>query len=136
MGSCVVGLNAGNGRALFADKNPHLINFYSALQSRIITPELVRQFLEKEGIQLKKIGEKHYYNIRTRFNEKGHSLDFLFLSRACFNGLIRFYGKGQFNVPFCRNPERFCPCLYYKNSQSSAPISEGFGALSLGVYLQ
>ncbi|MDR3109927.1 MAG: DNA adenine methylase, partial [Planctomycetaceae bacterium] len=40
-------------------------------------------------------------------NEQGQALDFLFLSRACFNGLIRFNGKGKFNVPFCRKPERF-----------------------------
>ncbi|MDR2754647.1 MAG: DNA adenine methylase, partial [Planctomycetaceae bacterium] len=31
MGSCVVGLNARCNQALFADQNPHLVNFYSAL---------------------------------------------------------------------------------------------------------
>src|SRR5262249_28984736 len=34
-------------------------------------------------------------------------LDFLFLSRACFNGVMRFNQQGKFNVPFCRKPERF-----------------------------
>ncbi|MDR3196848.1 MAG: Dam family site-specific DNA-(adenine-N6)-methyltransferase [Planctomycetaceae bacterium] len=107
MGSCVVGLNTRCKRVLFADQNPHLVNFYSALRSRIITPEIAKRFLVKEGSQLEKQGEQYYYNIRARFNETGDPLDFLFLSRACFNGLIRFNSKGKFNVPFCRKPERF-----------------------------
>jgi DNA adenine methylase len=114
MGSCVVGLNARCKRALFADQNPHLVNFYAALQSRNITPESVRLFLESEGSQLEKLGEKHYYDIRARFNEKDNPLDFLFLSRACFNGLMRFNSKGKFNVPFCRKPERFAKAYITK----------------------
>ncbi len=35
------------------------------------------------------------------------TIDFLFLNRAGFNGMIRFNGKGQFNTPFCRKPRRF-----------------------------
>ena len=107
MGSGVVGLNARQSAALFADLNPHLIRFYSAMKTGTVTPAIARAFLEKEGSQLEKIGEKHYYDIRERFNEHGLPLDFLFLSRACFNGMIRFNRKGKFNVPFCRKPERF-----------------------------
>ena len=107
MGSGVVGLNVRHGKAVFADLNPHLINFYSALKKKTITSEKTRAFLEKEGKLLEQIGEEHYYNIRKRFNELGNPLDFLFLSRACFNGMIRFNSKGKFNVPFCRKPSRF-----------------------------
>jgi DNA adenine methylase len=126
MGSCVVGFNARCKQALFADQNPHLVNFYSALQLRVVTPELVRQFLEKEGSQLEKIGEKHYYDIRARFNKDGNPLDFLFLSRACFNGLIRFNSKGQFNVPFCRKPERFIRAYITKIVNQVARFQEAF----------
>jgi DNA adenine methylase len=126
MGSCVVGLNARCKQALFADQNPHLVHFYSALQSHIITPESVKKYLEKEGSQLKKIGEKHYYDIRTRFNENGNPLDFLFLSRACFNGLIRFNSKGKFNVPFCRKPERFARAYITKIVNQIAQFQEAF----------
>ena len=63
--------------------------------------------MEEEGSQLSKIGEDHYYAVRKRFNKESNPLDFLFLSRACFNGMIRFNSKGEFNVPFCRKPDRF-----------------------------
>ena len=82
MGSGVVGLNARAQKALFADKNPHLVHFYADLAASRITPEIVRDFLEKEGRLLEE-GEKRYYEIRERFNREGNPLDFLFLSRAC-----------------------------------------------------
>jgi DNA adenine methylase len=124
MGSCVVGLNARRNRALFTDQNPHLVNFYSALQKHDITPEITWQFLEKEGLLLVKKGEQHYYDIRMRFNEKGDPLDFLFLSRACFNGMIRFNSKGKFNVPFCRKPERFAKAYITKIVNQIAQFQE------------
>ena len=114
MGSGVVGLNARRPRTLFADKNPHLINFYLALRMRRITPENARDFLNREGGSLARNGERHYYGIRDRFNAAGDPMDFLFLSRAGFNGLIRFNRRGAFNVPFCRKPHRFAPAYVTK----------------------
>ncbi len=114
MGSCVVGLNARCDQALFADQNPYLVNFYSALKSGELTPHTAKEFLKKQGAKLEEIGEEHYYAVRKRFNEQGHPLDFLFLSRACFNGMMRFNGKGKFNVPFCRKPERFAQAYITK----------------------
>jgi DNA adenine methylase len=107
MGSGVVGLNARPKKALFADANPHLISFYNALKSKIITPESARKFLKKEGQILEEKGADHYYTIRERFNKENNPMDFLFLSRSCFNGMIRFNSKGCFNVPFCKKPYRF-----------------------------
>lgn len=34
-------------------------------------------------------------------------MDFLFLNRCCFNGMIRFNRKGDFNTPFGHKPQRF-----------------------------
>jgi DNA adenine methylase len=124
MGSGVVGLNARRPTAVFADLNPHLINFYSAIKAGTITPETARTFLEKEGERLERIGENHYYDIRERFNECGAPLDFLFLSRACFNGMIRFNSKGKFNVPFCRKPERFARAYITKIVNQIAHFQE------------
>ena len=124
MGSGVVGLNVRHEDALFADLNPHLVNFYTALKDGSITPENARKFLEKEGAKLEAVGEDHYYAVRKRFNETGSSLDFLFLSRACFNGMIRFNSKGGFNVPFCRKPERFSRAYVTKIVNQIAQFQE------------
>ncbi len=106
-GSGVVGFNIRPKKAIFADTNPHLINFYINIQNKKITPGIVREFLEIEGNNLQKKGSEHYYEIRNRFNVNFDSLDFIFLNRACFNGMIRFNKNGKFNVPFCKKDNRF-----------------------------
>ena len=107
MGSGVVGFNAKPSRAVFCDSNPHLISFYQGINNRTINPNLTREFLLLEGDKLSKHGADYYYEVRNRFNTHKSSLDFLFLNRACFNGLMRFNRKGEFNVPFGHKPERF-----------------------------
>ena len=107
LGSGVVAFNMCPERALMGESNPHIINFYKGIQDGTISARTVREYLSKEGALLETHGEKHYYNIRDRFNSSHHPLDFLFLNRAGFNGLIRFNSKGGYNVPFCRKPKRF-----------------------------
>ncbi len=113
-GSCVVALNVRPEKAMLADVNKHIIAFYQAIQNGTVTPSIVRAFLEDEGARLSRQGEAYYYEVRTRFNEAGHPLDFLFLSRACFNGVMRFNRSGKFNVPFCHKPDRFSPAYITK----------------------
>ena len=107
MGSGVVGFNLKPRKALFCDTNPHLIAFYQGINNGTINPIVVREFLESEGSKLAKHGADYYYEVRQRFNTEKSPLDFLFLNRACFNGLIRFNRQGEFNVPFGHKPERF-----------------------------
>ena len=107
MGSGVVGFNVRPERAVFADINPHIINFYNAVKSKTITPEIVRVFLEEEGKKLEEGNADYYYFIRSRFNAEYSPLDFLFLNRSCFNGMIRFNSEYKFNVPYCHKPLRF-----------------------------
>jgi DNA adenine methylase len=99
---------------LLGDSNPHIIDFYSAIAEGSITPDIVRQFLNREGGKLLERGESHYYEIRERFNKMHQPLDFLFLNRAGFNGMIRFNRKGGFNIPFCRKPKRFAQAYVTK----------------------
>ena len=107
MGSGVVGFNVRPNKAIFADKNPHLINFYNAIKEGNITPAKAKVFLETEGEKLAKSGQNYYNEVRQRFNTDFALLDFLFLNRSCFNGMIRFNKYGKFNVPFGHKPQRF-----------------------------
>jgi DNA adenine methylase len=113
-GSCVVALNVKPERALLTDTNTHIIDLYRSIQEGSITPEIARSFLEREGERLSQLGEQYYYEVRSRFNETHDSLDFLFLNRACFNGVMRFNQKGKFNVPFCHKTDRFRPSYITK----------------------
>jgi len=124
MGTGGVGFNLASRPAVMADANPHLVNFYDAVSSREITATSTRAFLATEGAKLLELGESHYYDIRQRFNETHQPLDFLFLNRSCFNGMIRFNKKGGFNVPFCRKPARFAQPYITKISNQIRNISD------------
>jgi DNA adenine methylase len=114
MGTGVVAFNIAPDNALLCDTNPHLVNFYSSLARGEITSGIVRDYLVEEGKLLLEKGEDHYYEIRDRFNKHHSPLDFLFLNRAGFNGMIRFNRKGEFNIPFCRKPQRFAQAYITK----------------------
>lgn len=107
MGSGVVGFNVKPHKAIFGDTNPHLIRFYQGINDGSINPINAREFLVTEGKKLERHGKDYYYEVRQRFNEGKSPLDFLFLNRACFNGLIRFNRRGDFNVPFGHKPKRY-----------------------------
>ena len=107
MGSGAVGLNLAPGKAVFSDTNPHIIALYRAIAEGEIDALAVRGFLEEEGERLRKHGEAHYLAVRERFNREHAPLDFLFLNRCCFNGVVRFNKNHAFNTPFGHNPERF-----------------------------
>tara|TARA_B100000925_G_C21985054_1_gene464131 strand:- start:865 stop:1728 length:864 start_codon:yes stop_codon:yes gene_type:complete len=113
-GSCVVSLNLKPKKAILSDSNSHIIDLYKNIQTKKIDSNSVRLFLESEGKKLSSSGGEYYYEVRERFNKDFDSLDFLFLNRSCFNGMIRFNSKGKFNVPFCKKPERFSKSLITK----------------------
>lgn len=122
MGSGVVGFNVAPRRAIFADINPHIINFYNRIKSKDITSSTVRQFLSKEGKILAEKDIEHYYFVRERFNKYHDPLDFLFLNRSCFNGMIRFNKKLSFNVPYGHKPNRFSKAYITKITNQVANI--------------
>lgn len=110
LGTGVVAFNSGFKSAILNDTNPHIVRFYSAIQSGDITPVSVRKYLESEGKALSEAGDDgydHFRFIKDRFNRDHAPLDFLFLSRAGFNGMMRFNKRGDWNIPFCKKPNRF-----------------------------
>lgn len=124
MGSGVVGFNVAPPKAIFADKNPHIINFYNQIRDKKITAQIVREFLEQEGAKLAEQDDEYYYLVRERFNHTHEPLDFLFLNRSCFNGIIRFNQKYDFNVPYGHKPHRFSKAYISKIVNQVARVEE------------
>lgn len=129
MGTGVVGFNINPNKALFADSNPHIIEFYQALQRGEINAASVRQYLNEEGETLRNAGDNgydHYRFVRDRFNKSFQPLDFLFLSRAGFNGMMRFSKAGKWNIPFCQKPDRFAQAYVTKICNQVAACTKLF----------
>ena len=118
LGTGVVAFNTRFAEAILNDTNPHIINFYKGIQKQEITAPLVKQYLEEQGNLLSVAdndGYAHYLKVRSRFNSGEYSpYDFLFLSRAGFNGMMRFNKKGSWNIPFCKKPDRFAQAYITK----------------------
>ena len=127
LGTGVVAFNSGFNNAILGDTNPHLIGFYKSIQNRSITSGIVRQYLETEGTLLSNSDENgyvHFRIVRDRFNKEFSPLDFLFLSRAGFNGMMRFGSKGNWNIPFCKKPKRFAQAYITKISNQVEMVSK------------
>lgn len=98
-GGLAVALGLQPEHALLNDVNPHLINFYRWLKKGL-----------RVAIQAQN-DEVVFYRNRERFNallrtRKGETQEaaalFYYLNRTGYNGLCRFNGRGEFNVPFGR----------------------------------
>lgn len=125
-GTGVVGFNSPvGGDRIVGDSNPHIIRFYNAVLNGEVTPENMRGYLMHEGELLANADEDgyaHYRLVRDRFNEEHSPFDFIFLSRAGFNGMMRFNKKGDWNIPFCKKPNRFSPAYITKICNQLAAV--------------
>jgi len=83
-------------RALIADSNPELINFYRTVVSDL--PELVAKY------ESWAFDEKTFYELRAlkfcELDSATAAARLLYLNRSCFNGLYRVNRNGDFNVPW------------------------------------
>jgi len=127
LGTGVVAFNSGYENALLNDANPHIINFYKGIQDKVITSSHMKKFLEIEGEILSKAddnGYDHYRFVRKRFNSEFSPYDFIFLSRAGFNGMMRFSKKGHWNIPFCKKPDRFAQAYITKITNQLSNVAQ------------
>lgn len=81
-------------KAIAGDVIAELIDLWIAIRD---TPGATADEYEKRWNRLQQEGLTAYYEIRDSFNTTRNPHDFLFLSRTCVNGLIRFNRKGDFN---------------------------------------
>ncbi len=76
------------------DVIPELIHLWTEIRDE---PDKTAEQYEIRWQRLQNEGHAVYYEIRDSFNTTRNPHDFLFLSRTCVNGLIRFNKNGDFN---------------------------------------
>ncbi|WP_213132210.1 DNA adenine methylase [Citrobacter sp. FP75] len=107
VGGATVFLNTNYPRYVLGDINPDLINTYRIAKN---TPELL---IDAAWNLFERHNSKaDYISIRAEFNrlrsnivltlksEVQRAAAFLYLNRHCFNGVVRYNLKGEFNTPY------------------------------------
>ena len=84
-------------KGIAGDIIPELIDLWNAIK---INPLLVAEEYQTRWSDLQEKGQEVYYQVRDRFNQTKNCFDFLFLTRTCVNGLIRYNTQGEFNNSF------------------------------------
>lgn len=85
-----------------SDVNEDLINLWNMIK---IEPKRLAEGYESLWNELNKDDDidrkKEYFNtVRARYNANRSPIDFLFISRTCVNGKIRYNRRGEFNNSF------------------------------------
>lgn len=82
-------------RAVIADLNSELVNFYNVLKNR---GPLFDRYLVSHA---RKHSPDYYYHVRAQSprSPEARAARFLYLNRTCWNGLYRVNREGFFNVP-------------------------------------
>jgi DNA adenine methylase len=87
----------GPGKSILSDANPRLIDVYRQIA---MNPNAVRRELR---VHVRSHSFDHYYKTRDEYNRGALSAAqagrFIYLNKACFNGIFRVNRSGKFNVP-------------------------------------
>lgn len=136
LGSGVVAFNCPKRikNVIVNDINPHIIRFYKSIANGTINPDTVRSDFAKHSKNLLKGGYDYYNEIKDRFNELFDPMDFLFLTRTGFNGVMRFNGSGKWNVPFCKLNDRLSPAVIEDLTKTVDELSHLFMSKSFTFY--
>lgn len=85
---------AKSDRGKASDIIPELIALWNEIKNN---PEVVAKEYELRWHRLQDEGFQVFYELRDTFNETKNPFDFLFLTRTCLNGMIRYNSAGEFN---------------------------------------
>lgn len=106
VGGAALFFRVSPARAVLNDFNPDLVNLYSTVAKDV---EGVIRRLDVHRKAHKEHDEKHYYELRARWNDErlswttvDRAAGFVYLNKTCFNGLWRVNRAGDFNVPMGR----------------------------------
>jgi DNA adenine methylase len=81
-------------KGVAGDLQPELVALWQMIQTQ---PETLAASYDDNWNKLQRIGHTHYNAVRDHFNATRSPESFLFLTRTCVNGLIRFNSSGDFN---------------------------------------
>ncbi|EQB7864037.1 Dam family site-specific DNA-(adenine-N6)-methyltransferase [Escherichia coli] len=123
-GAGSVFLNAGFASNVIADANGDLINTYQMLKLHahdLIT--LTHRFFNDHS------NEEAYNNVKEKFNRMHYTsieraAAFIYLNKHCFNGLVRYNKKGEFNVSWGKPDKAYFPLREMENFLSVAQRCE------------
>jgi DNA adenine methylase len=89
-------------RAVLADRNPDLINAFTAVRDDV---EALIELLQAHEARHR---SKYYYAVRAKVPETAteRAARLIYLNKTCYNGLYRLNRRGLFNVPLGR--QRTC----------------------------
>lgn len=121
--------------AIISDMNKELITTYKVFKSEIQFNQLLLRLDEYE----KNHNEVYYYKVReqdrdadfSQLSDVEVSARFIYLNKACFNGLYRVNSKGFFNVPFGKKE-----VLKTYNKENLESIHQYFVNNDVEIYLQ
>ena len=138
LGSGVVAFNCPGKikKVIVNDINPHIIKFYKSVADGIITPDKIREVFDIHNQNLLKDGYDYYNQIKDRFNQSFDTMDFLFLTRTGFNGVMRFNNSGKWNVPFCKLNNRLSKNVIEDLASSVDELSRLFKSKDFTFYNQ
>ena len=138
LGSGVVAFNCPGKikKVIVNDINPHIIKFYKGVADGIITPDKIREVFDIHNQNLLKDGYDYYNQIKDRFNQSFDTMDFLFLTRTGFNGVMRFNNSGKWNVPFCKLNNRLSKNVIEDLASSVDELSRLFKSKDFTFYNQ
>ena len=136
LGSGVVAFNCPGRikKVIVNDINPHIIKFYKDIADDSITADNIREVFDIHNQNLIKDGYDYYNQIKNRFNQSFDTMDFLFLTRTGFNGVMRFNGSGKWNVPFCKLNNRLSKNVIEDLTSSVDELSRLFKSKDFTFY--